>query len=240
MCPPPPTPRGPLRFSIHIHCADVLYRLWPVNIWLCWSMFWKPFYSGGVFINLLCGALQPTPPAVGAGGFDRWRDVHCGASLACPLGDAPTLKRSNENAAKTLHRRRRWLWALVWDVSPLVSPRLIAAVLLLFVLLPAREPPFIPHSCFPSSPLFLFFFTFLHHELRACLGCWILIKWIREGLDCFSDSLCRLPPTPKEAKQVGKQWYWVTVVPALYFALLSLERSCPDPVLDGIPGAPTW
>lgn len=55
-----------------------------------------------------------------------------------------------------------------------------------------------------------------------------------------SVSHCRRPPTLKVAKQVGKQWYRVTGVLALYSALLSLEQRGPDPVRDGIPGGPTW
>lgn len=179
-------------------------------------MFCKPFYLSSVFIHLLCGVLlwhQPTSTAVWADGFDRWRDVHCGASVACPLRDGPALKCSNENTAKTLHSQRPWLWALVWNASPLISPRLIAAVLLVFVLLPAREPPFMsrPFPFISALSFFLFFFfSFLHHELRACLkmtksgkpadcgrnvryilweGCWILIEWNREGLGCFTEAL---------------------------------------------------
>lgn len=138
-----------------------LYRLPPLNIWLCWSMFCKPFYLCSVFINLLrdtlyCGSgLLQTQCELMALTDDG--TVHCGASVACPFRDGSTLKCSNENAANALHSQNRWLWALVWNVSPLISLQLIAAVLLVFVLLPAREPPFIPHSCFPSSQRFYFY-----------------------------------------------------------------------------------
>lgn len=138
-----------------------LYRLPPLNIWLCWSMFCKPFYLCSVFMNLL-----PDTLCCGSGRLQTRYElmaltddgiVHWGVSVACPFRDGPTLKCSNENAANALHSQNRWLWALVWNVSPLISPRLIAAVLLVFVLLPAREPPFIPHSYFPSSQHFYFY-----------------------------------------------------------------------------------
>lgn len=191
-------------------------------------MFCKPFYLCSVFINLLhnslyCGSgLLQTQYELMALTDDR--TVHCGASVACPFRDGPTLKCSNENAANALHIENRWLWALVWNVSPLISPRLIAAVLLVFVLLPAREPPFITHLCFPSSQRFYFYVmkcrlvwrwqteaVQLIQKRIVCYSvwgnCWIPIKWNCEGVECFNESHCRNTPTLKVAKPVGNQWF---------------------------------
>lgn len=83
-----------------------LYRLPPLNIWLCWNMFCKPFYLCSVFIifawdTLYCGSgLLWTQYELMALTDDG--TVHRGASLACPFRIGPTLKCSNENAANAL------------------------------------------------------------------------------------------------------------------------------------------